>query len=106
MALDAVTYAAAKSASKRYTDSAISTIPSGYTYKGTVSDASALPLSGNAKGDMYITQDNGHEWVWSSDSSSGTINDWADKSADLDNKINKPEDSENNNTLIFDEAND
>ena len=37
---------------------------SGIAYKGTVADAAALPPSGNAVGDAYVTEDNSHLWVW------------------------------------------
>jgi len=106
MALDAVTYAAAKNAAIRYTDIKVAEIPSGYTYKGKVATATDLPLSGNAKGDMWIANDTGHEYVWSIDATSGTIDNWVDKSKDLDNKIDAPLISSNNDALIYDEQND
>lgn len=32
--------------------------------QGSVADSGSLPGSGNTSGDGYITQDNGHLWVW------------------------------------------
>lgn len=37
----------------------------GMIYKGNVATSSALPATGNTQGDMYVTQDTGHAWIWS-----------------------------------------
>lgn len=46
------------------------------TFKGVVDSSSNLPLSNNKKGDLYIVSGDGSEWIWVSDSSSGTISDY------------------------------
>lgn len=46
--------------------------------KGSVAMTSELPLSGNAKGDVWIVSSDKSEWVWMSDSSSGTLSDYDD----------------------------
>jgi hypothetical protein len=37
----------------------------GLQYKGTVATASMLPMTGNTQGDMWVTLDTGHGWIWS-----------------------------------------
>jgi hypothetical protein len=37
----------------------------GIHYKGTVATASMLPTTGNTQGDMWVTSDTGHGWIWS-----------------------------------------
>lgn len=44
--------------------------------KGTVASTSDLPLTGNKKGDVYIVTADSSEYVWTSDSSSGTLSDY------------------------------
>jgi Collagen triple helix repeat (20 copies) len=44
----------------------------GILFKGTVATYSALPSTGNAVGDMWITLDTGHGWIWASN------NTWSD----------------------------
>lgn len=46
--------------------------------KGSVATTSELPLSGNAKGDVWVVTADNSEWVWMSDSSSGTLSDYDD----------------------------
>lgn len=46
--------------------------------KGSVATTSELPLSGNAKGDVWVVTADNSEWVWMSDSSSGTFSDYDD----------------------------
>jgi hypothetical protein len=36
----------------------------GVDIKGSVADEAGLPADGNSEGDAYITEDNGHLWVW------------------------------------------
>ena len=36
----------------------------GVSIKGSVLDSTGLPPSGNVEGDAYLTEDNGHLWVW------------------------------------------
>lgn len=52
--------------------------PSILNLKGSVATTSELPLSGNAKGDVWVVTANNSEWVWISDSSSGTLSDYDD----------------------------
>lgn len=52
--------------------------PAVLNLKGSVATTSELPLSGNAKGDVWVVTANNSEWVWMSDSSSGTLSDYDD----------------------------
>lgn len=45
-------------------DNAISAIIAGFSYKGTVATISALPSSGNTKGDCYTVDENLGTYVW------------------------------------------
>jgi len=40
----------------------------GVVIKGSVPDSGSLPPTGNTPGDGYITEDDGHLWVWDGDS--------------------------------------
>lgn len=79
--MDIVTYILCKKFSQGYTESAIAAIAKGMTYKGAVGSFADLPLSGNTKGDLYIASDTTKEYVWSSDSDSGTADDWQELGA-------------------------
>ena len=48
------------------------------SFKAGVATQSALPLSGNAKGDARIANDTGHLYVWSIESATGLLTDWVD----------------------------
>ena len=58
--------------------------PAAIEYKGSVATTGDLPLTGNTLGDMYIVQQNGHMYVWKSNNSSGTIDDWVDNGPGVD----------------------
>lgn len=61
---------------KKYVDDAVSGLGAVLEFKGTVATTAALPLTGNEKGDVYIVTEDNSEWVWVSDSASGTAADW------------------------------
>lgn len=61
---------------KKYVDDAVSGLGAVLEFKGTVATTAALPLTGNAKGDVYIVTEDNSEWVWVSDSASGTAANW------------------------------
>lgn len=67
----------ADASTKKYVDDTVSSGLSGLgsvlTFKGTVATSSALPLTGMKKGDVYIVTQDDSEWVWTSDSATGTI---------------------------------
>lgn len=44
--------------------------------KGVIPTHFELPLSGNAKGDVWVVSVDNSEWIWMSDNSSGTISDY------------------------------
>ena len=46
-------------------------------YQGQISTTADLPLVGNKIGDYYILSTDSSEYVWTSESSSGTLEDWA-----------------------------
>lgn len=58
--------------------------PAAVTYKDTVATTGDLPLTGNALGDMYIVEQDGHMYIWKSNNSSGTIEDWVDSGPGVD----------------------
>lgn len=60
MAFDPVTYALCKGE----IDEAVGNLEPGYTYKGSVATVSALPSSGNTKGDLWQIRADGSEYVW------------------------------------------
>lgn len=62
--MDAVTYAVAKNAAKKYTDTKTEALVGGLTYKGSVSTQADLPASGNQKGDAYNCSDGSGMFVW------------------------------------------
>lgn len=45
-------------------DEAIDNLEPGYTYKGSVATVSALPSSGNEKGDLWNVRADGSQWSW------------------------------------------
>ena len=45
-------------------DNAVGAIIAGFSYKGTVATISALPSSGNTKGDCYTVDENLGTYVW------------------------------------------
>lgn len=45
-------------------DEAVGNLEPGYEYKGSVASESALPSSGNTKGDLWQVRSDGSEWVW------------------------------------------
>lgn len=45
-------------------DNAVGAIVAGFSYKGTVATISALPSSGNTKGDCYTVDENLGTYVW------------------------------------------
>lgn len=45
-------------------DNAVGAIIAGFSYKGTVATISALPSSGNTKGDCYTVDENFGTYVW------------------------------------------
>ena len=61
---------------KKYVDDAVSGLGAVLELKGTVATTASLPLTGNAKGDVYIVTEDNSEWVWVSDSASGTAANW------------------------------
>lgn len=69
--------AAAIKKSKAYTDAKVGAITTNMTYKGSVSSKNDLPLTNNHLGDVYtVSNENGQEYVWSIQASSGTIDKW------------------------------
>lgn len=58
---------------KKYVDDLISGLGAVLNFKGTVATTAALPLTGNKNGDVYIVTADNSEWVWTSDSSTGTL---------------------------------
>ena len=58
--------------------------PAAVTYKDTVATTGDLPLTGNVLGDMYIVEQDGHMYIWKSNNSSGTIEDWVDSGPGVD----------------------
>lgn len=63
----------ADASTKKYVDDLVSGLGAVLSFKGTVSSENALPLTGNKKGDVYITTDTNSEYVWTLDASSGTL---------------------------------
>ena len=66
----------ADASTKKYVDDQISGLGTLLEFKGTVATESDLPLSGMSKGDVYIVTTDNSEWVWTSDSATGTIADY------------------------------
>lgn len=58
--------------------------PAAITYKDTVATTGDLPLMGNTLGDMYIVEQDGHMYIWKSNNSFGTIEDWVDSGPGVD----------------------
>lgn len=54
------------------------------TFKESVANYSSLPITGNAKNDARITNDDGHLYVWSLEETSGALTDWVDQGDILD----------------------
>ena len=63
-------------ATKKYVDDSVSGLGAVFTFKGTKSSTSALPLSGNKQGDVWLVSADNSEYVWTSSSASGTASDW------------------------------
>ena len=74
--MDIITLSLAKAYAKTYTDEQIRIFSKGMTYKGSVPTKEDLPLEGNAKGDVFTVSDTHNEYVWTSELSSGTIDNW------------------------------
>ena len=74
----------ADAATKKYVDDALSGLGTVLNFKGTVANTSSLPLSGMSKGDVYIVTADNSEWVWTSDSSSGTISSYEELGPTID----------------------
>lgn len=74
----------ADAATKSYVDGLISGLGSVLNYKGTVASTSALPTSGMTKGDVYIVTADNSEWVWTSDSATGTASDYEELGPTID----------------------
>lgn len=75
--MDIIAYLLALKKAKNYTDEQIAAIAKGMSYKGSVATKNDLPLEGNAKGDVYtVSGEHGQEYVWASDLSSGTLENW------------------------------
>lgn len=70
--MDIVTYVLCR----KYAEKLIELNLKGFNFKGTVPNKESLPLSDNAKGDFYIVSDTNQEAVWTSDLSSGTLENW------------------------------
>lgn len=66
----------ADAATKKYADDLIAGLGTCLDFKGTVASASALPLTGNKKGDVYIVTADNSEYVWISASASGSLSDY------------------------------
>lgn len=94
--MDIIAYILSKKFAKKYTDSQIAAISKGMTYRGSVNNKGDLPLDNNAKGDVFtVTNEQGQEYVWTSDLSSGTIEIWELLGGvDLSNFYNKDETNE------------
>ena len=64
------------------------------SFKAAVATSTALPLTGNAKGDARIANDTGVLWVWSLESATGLLTDWVNAGdiVDIDWSVitNKP----------------
>lgn len=72
---DATTIAIIKEVT--YTKEEIDTkLTSVLRFRGTVDYESELPLTGNARGDVWAVRSSSLEYVWISDRSEGTIDDW------------------------------
>lgn len=63
-------------ATKKYADDLISNLGSVFTFKGTKTSTSNLPLTGNKQGDVWLVTDDNSEYVWTLSASSGTIDGW------------------------------
>lgn len=48
------------------------------SFKEAVATQGDLPLTGNAKGDARLANDDGHLWVWSIEDATGDLSDWVD----------------------------
>lgn len=68
---------------KKQLDDAIAGLGTLLNFKGTVPTVNDLPLTGNAKGDVWITEDTDNQYVWVVDSSSGPIDDWVKFGSDI-----------------------
>lgn len=74
----------ADAATKSYVDNQISGLGSVLNYKGTVASTSALPTTGMSKGDVYIVTADNSEWVWTSDSATGSTSDYEELGPTID----------------------
>lgn len=75
--MDSLAIAIANSLANKYTDEKIAAIAKGMDYKGSVSTSADLPLTNNKLGFVYtITEEGGREVIWTSNESSGTLDDW------------------------------
>ena len=63
----------ADAATKKYVDDLLSGLGGVLHFKGTKAATSELPLSGNVKGDIWLVTADSSEYVWTSDSASGTL---------------------------------
>ena len=61
---------------KKQIKKAVSELGTVLDLKGIVETTSALPLTGNKKGDVYIVSEDNTEYVWTSDNASGLITDY------------------------------
>lgn len=71
-------------ANKKYVDDSISGLGTLLNFKGTVGTTAALPTTGMSKGDVYIVTADNSEWVWTSDSATGTASDYEELGPTID----------------------
>lgn len=63
-------------ATKKYADDLVAGLGAVFKFKGTKATTGDLPLSGNTQGDVWLVSADGSEYVWTSTSASGTIDNW------------------------------
>lgn len=62
----------------------LSDITAVFKFKGTVATVADLPLSDNRRGDVYHVTAGSAEYVWTSDSATGTASDWEELGTVMD----------------------
>lgn len=73
-------------------------------FKEGVATHNDLPLTGNAKGDARIANDDGHLWVWSIEASEGLLTDWVDAGDIVDLEWDSINGKPNSSVESIDEA--
>ena len=63
-------------ATKKFVNDSVAALGAVFTFKGTKTATSQLPLSGNKQGDVWLVSADNSEYVWTSSSATGTASDW------------------------------